>query len=171
MPCQDCISIGIPDRLCQDGKGEYVVKSEDYIYRRHDLNGSIDEIRKLPLSTIGENLFKLFSDSYNLSSISEPEDVLFNDKKDEKGGHYLTSGIISINVGQIEEQKFKYILQGKEVVCTFKVHHDPMECNYSHAEMKYYMDDVQFSGRPAKSAKEFFRRRLLEAMSEIKRAS
>lgn len=170
MSCQDCLRIGIPERLCKEGKPAlYIVKSDDLIYRRYNLVGDINQLRQMSVSEIGKDLFKLHDDSYNISALSKAEDVLFNDNVLENGNHYLKEGIISIKVADVENESFSYNGNGILYECSFKVKHDPKECNYSHAELIYYMNSIEYKGKePSKTAKTFFRRHLQKVMNEIK---
>lgn len=173
MSCKDCLRIGIPARLCKEGKPElYIVKSDDLIFRRHNLIGNIDQLREMSSSEIGRDLFKFHDDSYNISALSDATDVLLNDNITENGNHYLKEGIISIKVEDVEKQSFLYNGNGILYECSFKVKHDPKECNYSHAELIYYMNSIEYKGKePSKSAKTFFRRHLQKVMNQIKQVA
>ena len=171
MLCEDCLALGIPERLCSDGKPTLdLIDSTDYIYRRHNVAGSIEEIKALTDAEIGKDLFKLFDDSYNLSSLCETHlDVLYNDNPDEQGAHFKTLGVIGINVDSLESENFEYLSNGVMTQCNFKVHHKPEPCNYAHAEIIYYMNGEKYEGKsPSKSAKTFFRRQLKALMIELK---
>ncbi len=164
MACEDCIKLNIPERLCIEGKPLDVPFSQDeLLYRRIDVD--IDEyIQGIELRKV-EKIFSLQNDSYNRSSLSNPEDVLI----DEFGFAYDQHGIISISLKNFSIE-CEIISQDQPKTFSLKAVFDPKKCNYAHCEINAFINNVKMEEkRPPKSAKIFFRRALLKEMKLIKK--
>lgn len=165
MPCQECISLGIPEHLCLEGKDLTVPFDDDEVlFRRHN-EVLIGDLKNLDLKIIGR-IFKLENDSHNRSKLSNETDVLIN----ESGKSFPTYGIVSIPVRNLSKKlEFEYDNGTKK--CTIEPRFVPSNCNYAHSELWCYIDgERRVDGKPPNSAKQFFRREILGMMKIIKNA-
>ena len=93
-----CKELGIPDYLHRGARSaDQNFDPEESLYRRF--------FTKIPSSewqqdkAVSSVLFELKDDSYNRSKYSqEPEDVLYNEREEDRGSHYFEAGILQVAV-------------------------------------------------------------------------
>jgi hypothetical protein len=158
MNCDDCKTLGIPERLC---KGDRVNITEwedsELLYRRHNNKGKREDLIKDPEVVL--DMFKIHDDSYNRSSLSRPEDVLLNDDNKYSPDIYVDYGIIQISVSELVSKCVHQINNDNRVFQLVAVH-DSKDCNYSHSEIHCFVDGVKATKKP-KSLNAVFRQILL----------
>lgn len=165
MPCQDCIELNIPQRLCSEGKESPVfIGKDEFLYRRFD--------KKVPDGVLPKDLdleyqkafFKFNNDSYNRSGFSEPEDVLI----DSGGVNHSTNGIFQVRAELLPLER-EYDTNNGTSLCRIEFNHVSEECNYSHCELHCFVDGVKKDkNAPPASLKLVFRRFLIDNIEIIK---
>jgi hypothetical protein len=168
-----CKSLGIPHYLCKNGRSPltYFGKNE-FLLRRFNVKGRvknfIDINTRQPIVKISNEIFQLNNDSYNRSIFCRvATDVLYNDRVVDNGAHYTSHGVLSISIGSIVGVISPLNQNGSIKHCELRPIHTPMECNYSHCELQYFVDGTLYESRP-KSANTFFRRILIKRMNILK---
>ncbi|MGJ1431596.1 hypothetical protein ACR79M_08465 [Sphingobacterium spiritivorum] len=161
MSCEICLSKGVPEHLCSfDKTKELPFIDDECIFRRisNDLPISFDSNKPTDL----HHFFPLKNDSYNRSTISNPNDVLI----DDNGINYDNHSIFSILISDINSIS-KDVPNGKDEYRNFslKVVYCPLDCNYAHCEIHCFLNGQRIDPKlNPKSAKLFMRdqlRRLL----------
>jgi len=171
MSCEDCIRVGLPERLCMKNKPTVDwLDNSDLLFRRHKTAGSTSVLRTLPNAQIGVDIFQLKDDSYNASQFSEPDDVLLNDNPSEvQPRHsYGQYGIIAIPVEIARMRKVERLDHFDKEFHTAVVH-VPKDCNYSHAEIHFFVNGEKYSKEiHGKAPKIYFREELQKGLTVIK---
>lgn len=154
-----CLSI--PQRLHTNSKPILdKIQEGQMLYRRYKQN---------TVNPVVENLHEVFplrKDSYNLGSLSNPSDVLYNIKR---GDHHLNNGILSLRLNNILSLSFDHPSVDNRKY-SIVVKHDPRHCMYPHCELIIIQHDREEGQVPiqkqvdhieSKEAKSFFRKEFL----------
>ena len=137
----ECSKLGIPAYLHQgDRNADQNFDPEELLYRRF--------FTKIPSSEWQQNksvsvaLFELKDDSYNRSRYSqEPEDVLYNERKEDNGNHYFDAGILQVAI--LHTLEFSFDINGNERAFRLSPFHKPTECIFPHTELHIYENETK----------------------------
>lgn len=80
------------------------------------------------------SLIRFPDQSVNRQKYSKPQDVLLPEAGNEKSKEWIYWGVFNFPVHTV----LPSIEASGEVICTFRVEHDPVEHNYAHSEIRAY---------------------------------
>lgn len=173
MPNAECTAIGIPDKLHKDEReDDPVFNVDEVLFRRFKVQGEPAEW--LTNSALSAAVFEIKNDSFNRSKYSDAEDVLYNDRPEDNGAHYVDWGILSLPVSCINleipiDHKEKGVVTRR--IFTIQVRHTSKPCNYAHCEIFVFEDGVQIDSNKPKSVKLSIRNHLVGISTILKKPS
>jgi hypothetical protein len=108
--------------------------------------------------------------SVNRQKYGKPFDVLVpQPRKLDRGGRskeWLYCGVAAFPVGCVPD----YLEDGKgQVICDFRVEHDPLDYNYAHAEIRAFVEGKRLSGKKgvSRSDRKKFRMKIFEQVTVV----
>ena len=114
-------------------------------------------------------LFELKDDSYNRSKYSQkPEDVLYNEREEDKGNHYLDAGILQVAI--LHTLTFGFEINDEERKFQLLPVHKPTECIFPHSELHIYENGakIDYAQSKPKSLKAAIRDFLVRNCTVVK---
>lgn len=138
-----CEEICIPERLHKKNKhAEKKFNSDEVLFRRFNVPVQLKD----KTDGWGNLIFKLDNDSYNRSSFSEPEDVLYNINANNCDGRYYQKwGIYELPLNEINNSSIEFKIENRKRLISFSAIHSPVDCMYPHSELLVFENGKQLT--------------------------
>ncbi|OIN59834.1 hypothetical protein [Arsenicibacter rosenii] len=163
--CPECALV-IPVHLHQHDRPPTDIQDDEVLYRRFFVKGPTKDWKARGKQDMAK-VFQLSNDSYNRSSLSNESDVLF----DDTGHYFANAGILSVSIKQIRSAAGTYTLEAQgripARILYFNAIHDPMHCNYAHAQLEIWENGTRAPSQPS-SMKTVFREMLSDNCKMIR---
>jgi len=92
--------------------------------------------RDLKQGRLDASVVRFPDQSVNRQKCSKPQDVLLPEPRNDKSKEWIYCGALKFPVHAV----LRSIEVGGQVICTFRVRHDPVEYNYAHSEIRVYRE-------------------------------